>query len=99
MYVNTGDDVNPDIRARLVAREIRHDTSDGSMYAATPPLEILKWLLSLAASGKSKVGTKEEIKVSFVDARRAYFNAKCHEDPNATPNTLCLQQQAYFDYL
>ena len=50
------------------------------MYVATPPLETLKWLLSLAASGHSKVGTKEEIKVSFVDARRAYFNAKCHEN-------------------
>ena len=80
VYVNKGDDRQPDIRARLVAREIRHEASDGSMFAATPPLEALKFLLSLASSSPSKCGTKDEIKISFVDARRAYFNAKCDEE-------------------
>ena len=36
VYVDKGDKDNPEIRARLVAREIRHESSDGSMYAATP---------------------------------------------------------------
>eukprot|EP00972_Heterocapsa_arctica_P111050 16349693-Heterocapsa_arctica.AAC.1 len=49
------------------------------MYAATPPLESLKWFLSLAASFRQLVGTKKELKVSFVDARRAYFNSPCHD--------------------
>ena len=80
VYVNKGDEQHPDIRARLVAREIRQEASDGSMYAATPPLETIKWLLSTAASSPHLVGTKNEIKISFVDARRAYFNAACHED-------------------
>ena len=79
VYVNKGDAEKPDIRARLVAREIRTEVSDGSMYAATPPLEALKWLLSLASSSPHLVGTSDELKVSFVDARRAYFNAKCND--------------------
>ena len=41
--------------------------------AVTPPLEALKWFLSIAASAHDEVGTKEELKVSFVDTRRAYF--------------------------
>eukprot|EP00972_Heterocapsa_arctica_P065438 9659180-Heterocapsa_arctica.AAC.1 len=49
------------------------------MYAATPPLESLKWLLSLTASAPHLMGTKKELKVSFVDARRAYFNSPCNE--------------------
>jgi len=80
VYVNKGDDEHPDIRARLVAREIRKEASDGSMFAATPPLEAIKFLLSLAASSPELMGSKDEIKISFVDARRAYFNAECKEN-------------------
>ena len=79
-YTNKGDDASPEIRARLVAREIRQETSDGSMYAATPPLEMVKWLISKAASNPHLIGTPKELKLSFVDAKRAYFNARCEED-------------------
>eukprot|EP00972_Heterocapsa_arctica_P068656 10145202-Heterocapsa_arctica.AAC.1 len=37
------------------------------MYAAPPPLESIKWLLSLAASAPHLVGTRKELKVSSVD--------------------------------
>ena len=80
LYVNKGDREHPDIRARLVAREIRTEVSDGSMFAATPPPESVKWLLSLAAPSPQHIGTRRELKVSFIDARRAYFNAHCDEE-------------------
>jgi hypothetical protein len=79
VYVNKGDQGKPDIRARLVAQEIRQEASDGSMYAATPPLESIKWLLSLAASSSHLSGSRKELKLSFVDASRAYFNSPCNE--------------------
>ena len=42
--INKGDKVNPDIRCRLVATEVRiHKRED--LFAATPPLEAVKsWL-------------------------------------------------------
>eukprot|EP00972_Heterocapsa_arctica_P019148 2826780-Heterocapsa_arctica.AAC.1 len=62
VYVNKGDNKHPEVRARLVARAIRQEASDGSMYAATPPLESIKWLLSFAASSPHLVGTEKELK-------------------------------------
>eukprot|EP00972_Heterocapsa_arctica_P006768 989171-Heterocapsa_arctica.AAC.1 len=50
------------VRARLVAEEIRHEANDGSMYAATPPLESIKWFLSLAASAPHFAGSNKELK-------------------------------------
>ena len=46
-----GDSHAYEIRARLVAQEIRHVKGD-AMFAATPPLEAVKLLLSLAARGR-----------------------------------------------
>ena len=42
--VNKGDEVNPNYRSRLVAKEFR-DGSE-SIFAGTPPLEALKLLIS-----------------------------------------------------
>ena len=47
--VNKGDRTNPDVRSRLVAREIAYHRND-DFYAATPPLEALRMLLSIVAS-------------------------------------------------
>ena len=44
--INTGDSVSPEYRSRLVAKEIKRDSSD-DLLAATPPLEALKILISL----------------------------------------------------
>ena len=58
--VNKGDSQTPDYRSRLVAKEYRRN-SEPDMFAATPPLEALKLLLSILAStgavpeGKSSI--------------------------------------------
>ena len=45
--VNKGDERRPEYRSRLVAKEIKRDKRE-YLFAATPPLEALKILLSLA---------------------------------------------------
>ena len=59
---NKGDNSEPDYRSRLVAKEIKRDTRD-DLFAATPPLEALNILMSLAMTegygyqkGKEKQG-------------------------------------------
>ena len=47
--VNKGDDINPNIRSRLVARQIRQPGEE-AIFAPTPPLESLRTILSLAAT-------------------------------------------------
>ena len=47
--VNKGDDQNPDYRSRLVAQEI-NDHKREDLFAATPPLEAKKMLMSLAVT-------------------------------------------------
>ena len=68
--VNKGDSANPKYRSRLVAKEfntgVNHD-----LYAATPPSECLRLMLSLLASGRSR-----GITLMYADVSRAYFYAK-----------------------
>ena len=45
--VNKGDNVNPNIRSRLVARQICQAGED-AIVAPTPPLEVLRSILSMA---------------------------------------------------
>ena len=45
--VNKGDQVHPEYRSRLVAKEIKHEKRE-DLFAATPPLEAKKMLLSMA---------------------------------------------------
>ena len=47
--VDKGDISKPDYRSRLVAKEINTGPEDG-LYASTPPLEAMRWLLSEAAT-------------------------------------------------
>ena len=47
--VNKGDAQNPNVRARLVGRELNLEKRD-DLFAATPPLESLKAILSICAS-------------------------------------------------
>ena len=65
--VNKGDAANPQIRSRLVGKEFRVDEDPG-LYAATPPLEALRVILSRAANNRN-------MKVMTNDVSRAYFNA------------------------
>ena len=47
--VNKGDDLCPNVRSRLVARQIRQAGED-AIFAPTPPLEALRSVLSMAAT-------------------------------------------------
>ena len=66
--VNKGDNNNPKYRSRLVAKEYKVDVRP-DLFAATPPTECLRLLLSKAAEDKRQ-------KVLYVDVSRAYFYAK-----------------------
>ena len=67
--LNKGDSVNPNYRSRLVAREINTHKRD-DLFAATPPLEALKVILSMTA-----IQNKGEI-IMINDIARASFHAK-----------------------
>ncbi len=66
--VNKGDAKKPQIRSRFVVKEIATYKSD-DFFAATPPLEALRLLLSMAAS------SGHNIKVEVLDARKAHLHA------------------------
>ena len=75
--INKGDTVHPEFRSRLVAQEIKLDKRE-DLFAATPPLEAMKLLLSLAVTEGIgyKLGNKKGgKKLDFIDVRRAYFHA------------------------
>ena len=87
--VNKGDDLNPNYRSRLVARDIRLPGEE-AIFAPTPPLEALRTVLSAAATDWK--GAKLHIRnpdserrtqISFIDVSRAYFIAK--RDPDVDP--------------
>ena len=66
-HCNKGDSINPEIRCRLVVQEVGRYATD-EFYAATPPIEAVKLLTSMAAESP-------ELEISLVDISRAYFNA------------------------
>ena len=75
--VNKGDEVNPEYRIRLVAKELKNDKRE-DLFAATPPPEAKKSLSSMAVTGGIGYvdGDKSEgMKVDFIDISRAYFQA------------------------
>ena len=71
--INKGDSTNPNYRSRLVAREINTHKRD-DLFAGTPPLEALKSILSMAASGNRG----EVVMVNGVS--RAFFHAKARRE-------------------
>ena len=91
MDINKGDSENPNYRSRLVAREINtHKRED--LFAATPPLEALKVILSMTATSNRG----ESIMIN--DVSRALFHAKAkrqvyvqlaNEDKEAGQEQLC----------
>ena len=91
--VNKGDDVNPNIRSRLVARQIRQPGEE-AIFAPTPPLESLRTILNLAATdipGRAvhvrDAKSERRTQISAIDISRAYFNASMDED--AEPTYVC----------
>ena len=82
VHTNKGDDVAPNMRARLVAREMRNQ-GDEAIFAPTPPLETLRTVLSLAMTklpGQAEKcydpASEQRMQISLIDISRAYFNAR-----------------------
>ena len=67
--VNKGDRGRPDVRSRYVAKEFAGGQRSDDFFAATPPLEALRLLLSHVASNGS------ELKIEVIDARKAHLHA------------------------
>lgn len=69
---NKGTDSEPNYRSRVVAQELRsrHHGDPSDLYAAMPPLEAMKYIISHVASDGER---RRELMV--IDIRRAYFNA------------------------
>ena len=85
--VNKGDNLNPNIRSRLVARQIRGPNEEAT-FAPTPPLETLRSIISMAATdlpGRPVCCrdpySEKRMQVSAVDISRAYFNASTEGHP------------------
>ena len=76
MDVSKGDNVEPNIRSRLVARKIRQSGKD-AMSAPTPPLEAMKLLISHCT--KSQQGSRPHRLVT-IDIKRAYFYAPAQRE-------------------
>ena len=71
--INKGGAANPNYRSRFVAREINTHKRD-DLFAGTPPLEVLKSILSITATGN-----KGEV-VMVNDVSRAFFHAKVRRE-------------------
>ena len=85
--VNKADDEEPNIRSRYVARQMKAlDSSGTSYFAPAPPLEAVRIVISLAMtrSGGHQPDwdpkSHRRMQLSFVDVKRAYFNAKVDRD-------------------
>ena len=72
---NKGDLTNPDVRCRLVAQEVNPGNDPNEVfYAAAPPLQEKRLLFSQWAVERKRGG--RNLKLSFIDIRKAYFNGK-----------------------
>ncbi len=70
--VNKGDAQNPNIRSRLVGRELNLSKRD-DLFAGTPPLESLRYIVSRCASTRGNL-------IMAIDVKRAYFYAPATRD-------------------
>jgi hypothetical protein len=78
---NKGTEEQPEVRSRIVARDFKgkgkycKDRED--LFAATPPLELLRFLVSMTATRK---GGAIKRKMAFVDVKKAHIIPKCERD-------------------
>ena len=75
--INKGDEKDPQLRSRIVAKDFNDRVRD-DLFAATPPLEAIKLLLSIAVTegvGFINGNIKGGLKLDFIDVRRAYYHA------------------------
>ena len=76
---NKGDVESPDYRSRLVGREFNVGKDD-TLYASTPPLEALRYVVSRAATWGGDGSNRWRRAIMINDVRRAYFYAKASRD-------------------
>ena len=108
--VNKGDDMDPNYRSRLVAKDFRRK-GDPSIFAPIPPLEALRTILMMAttpllwAPKWVCMEGPHRMQISLVDISRAYFHARVDnehpiyvqlppEDPEYDPN-MCGRLQVH----
>ena len=67
-----------EVRSRLVSRDFEAgEKGRGDLFAATPPLEGERLLVSRAVT-RRKDGKKRKLRL--IDAKKAHLNPACHED-------------------
>ena len=72
--VNKGDEASADIRARLVGCEVAYEKRDDP-FAATPPLESLRMIISPCASRRNRKSPADNFIIMTNDVSRTYFYA------------------------
>ncbi len=74
----TGEDGKRFVRCRLVGRDFKgkREGVRDDLFVSMPPLEAKKILLRVTAG----VRGQKEIKLMFIDVRRAHLNGRCDED-------------------
>ena len=88
-WINKGDELRPNYRSRLVAKELRAlspFTPQEDLHAATPPTAAQNLLLSMLCTRLSRRGKR--FKLCFLDVRRAFFYADATEEVLATAYTM-----------
>ena len=72
------------VRCRLVGRDFKPkgDRDREDLFAAMPPLEAKRMLFRMAAGMRSirREQRLPEMKLMFIDVRKAHLNAECHDD-------------------
>ena len=93
--VNKGGAQNPNCQSRLVGREF-NTYKDDSLYAATPPLEAFRAIVSHAAT-RTRRGRMRELMVNGISrayvhapAKRSLFIELPAEDTDAMPGEVVL---------
>ena len=80
---NTGDETRPEIRARIVVQEtkFRSTIAAGDIaatFSATPPIEALRMILSLAMTLETLMA--DALVIGFIDISRAHPHAVCQRE-------------------
>jgi len=81
----TNDEISPNYRSRLVAREFKTNDNTES-YSGTPPTELMKMIIANVAEAQAeryrwsedylKKNEAGDVVLLYSDTSRAYFNAK-----------------------
>ena len=78
--INKGDENEPEIRCRLVARELKLYQLRDDVFSATPPMIMVLFLLSLAMTNIPWLPVGVILKMMFLDISRAHFHSPATRD-------------------